>query len=153
MLVEHGIFQNERVVRRTILLVDDSRADVELVKYWLGGRPGAPRLIVAQDGVEALRMLRENSGTPRPDLILLDLNLPLKPGHRVLAEIKQDPQLRHIPVVILSSSSAERDIASAYELHANCYLTKPMDIDSFADALRSIEEFWFSRAQLPSPGV
>jgi CheY-like chemotaxis protein len=96
-------------------------------------------------------MLRETLGRDHsePALILLDLNLPRKTGHEVLAEIKEDPALRHIPVVVLSSSSSERDVSSAYELHANCYLTKPMDLDSFADTLQSIERFWLSMAELP----
>jgi len=138
-------------VKRTILLVDDSRADVELVKRSLSAGPAAPELIVADNGVEALRMLREvpSRDRPRPDLILLDLNLPLKSGQQVLIEIKQDPALRRIPVVVLTSSNADRDVVSAYELHANCYLTKPMDIDAFVRALRGIEEFWFSVATLP----
>jgi chemotaxis family two-component system response regulator Rcp1 len=88
--------------------------------------------------------------SPRPDLILLDLNLPRKSGHQVLADIKADPALRHIPVVVLTTSSAERDISRAYELHANCYMTKPMDIDGFAEVLRHIEDFWLSWAKLPT---
>jgi CheY-like chemotaxis protein len=137
-------------VKRTILLVDDSKADVDLVRRSLKTWPDGPQLVVAEDGIEALRMLRDPSREDwRPDLILLDLNLPRKDGHQVLAEIKEDPRLRQIPVVILTSSSAERDIASAYELHANCYLTKPMDIDSFTDALRAIQTFWLSFAKLP----
>jgi chemotaxis family two-component system response regulator Rcp1 len=138
-------------VKRTILLVDDNKADAELVKRSLSTGPGAPTLLVASDGVEALRMLRETSfHTALPDLILLDLNLPRKTGLQVLAEFKEDPALRHIPVVVLSSSNSERDVSSAYGLHANCFLTKPMDLDGFEEALRSIEEFWFSRALLPS---
>jgi CheY-like chemotaxis protein len=139
-------------VKRTILLVDDNKADVDLVRRSLNTGPDAPRLLVAEDGAEALRMLRETPSREHalPDLILLDLNLPRKDGHQVLAEIKQDPRLRSIPVVVLTSSSAERDISSAYELHANCYLTKPMDIDGFTEALRSIQNFWLSLAKLPS---
>ncbi len=141
-----------QAVKRTILLVDDNKADVDLVRRSLSTGPDAPRLMVAEDGAEALRMLRETPSREhaRPDLILLDLNLPRKDGHQVLAEIKEDPRLRRIPVVVLTSSSAERDIASAYELHANCYLTKPMDIDGFTNALRSIQDFWLSLAKLPS---
>jgi chemotaxis family two-component system response regulator Rcp1 len=140
-------------VKRTILLVDDNKADVELVRRSLISWPDAPRLLVAEDGVEALRMLRETPSREHstPDLILLDLNLPRKDGHQVLAEIKEDPKLRRIPVVILTSSYAERDISSAYELHANCYMTKPMDIDGFTYALHAIQEFWLSLAKLPSP--
>jgi CheY-like chemotaxis protein len=140
------------VAKRTILLVDDNKADVELVRRSLSTGPNAPRLLVADDGVEALRMLRDALARDHsePALILLDLNLPRKTGHEVLAEIKEDPALRHIPVVILSSSNSEKDVSSAYELHANCYLTKPMDLDSFADTLQSIERFWLSMAELPS---
>ena len=138
-------------VSRTILLVDDNKADVDLVKRSLSSGPEAPRLVVASDGDEALRILREapRDSSP-PALILLDLNLPRRNGHQVLAEIKEDPALRHIPVVVLTSSNAERDILGAYELHANCYLTKPMDIDGFTAALRGIEAFWLSLAKLPS---
>jgi chemotaxis family two-component system response regulator Rcp1 len=139
-------------VKRTILLVDDNKADVELVRRSIGSGPDAPRLLVAEDGVEAIQMLREkpSCANNQPDLILLDLNLPRKDGHQVLAEIKEDPSLRHIPVVVLSSSNAERDISTAYEMHANCYLTKPMDMDGFTEALRAIQQFWFSLAKLPS---
>jgi chemotaxis family two-component system response regulator Rcp1 len=139
-------------VKHTILLVDDSKAEVELVRRSLSSGPVAPVLVVAENGVKALQLLRKTPSreNPRPDLILLDLNLPCKNGHEVLAEIKDDPALRHIPVVVLTSSYAERDISNAYDLHANCYVTKPMDIDVFAAMLRSIEEFWFSWAKLPS---
>jgi len=138
-------------VKPTILLVDDNKADVDLVRRSLSTGPDAPRLIVADDGDEAFRILRENSRDGiRPALILLDLNLPRKNGHQILAEIKDDPELRHIPVVVFTSSHAQRDISSAYELHANCYLTKPMDIDGFTNALRGIETFWLSLAKLPA---
>ena len=139
-------------MKRTILLVDDNKADVELVRRSIGSGPDAPRLLVAEDGVEAILMLREtpSRANNHPDLILLDLNMPRKDGHQVLAEIKEDPRLRHIPVVVLSSSNAERDISTAYEMHANCYLTKPMDMDGFTEALRAIQQFWLSLAKLPS---
>jgi two-component system, chemotaxis family, response regulator Rcp1 len=138
--------------KRTILLVDDNKADVELIRRSLSIGPNAPTLLVADDGVEALRMLRETllREHAEPALILLDLNLPRKTGHEVLEEIKEDPALRHIPVVVLSSSNSERDVSKAYELHANCYLTKPMDLDGFANILQSIERFWLSMAELPS---
>nr|MBA4159070.1 response regulator [Gemmatimonadota bacterium] len=109
-------------------------------------------LNVASDGVEALAYLRREgqyAGATRPDLILLDLNLPKKDGREVLAEIKQDPSLRHIPVVILSSSPAEQDIIRAYDLHANCYVTKPVDLDQFITVVKSIEDFWFTIFRLP----
>jgi len=140
-----------RLLKRVILLVEDSKADVDLVRRSLTTGAEAPTLLVADDGVEALRMLRESPDT-LPDLILLDLNLPRKSGHEVLREVKTDPVLKHIPVVILSSSDAERDVAGAYGMHANCYFTKPMDLDGFAETLRSIEEFWFARATLPTHG-
>src|ERR1700732_798318 len=105
-------------VNRTILLVDDNKTDVDLVKRSLSSGPEAPRLVVASDGDEALRILREAPrDSSRPALILLDLNLPRKNGHQVLAEIKEDPALKHIPVVVLTSSNAERDILGAYDLH------------------------------------
>jgi chemotaxis family two-component system response regulator Rcp1 len=139
-------------VKHTILLVDDSKAEVELVRRSLSSGPVAPLLLVAENGAKALQLLRNTPSreNPRPDLILLDLNLPCKNGHEVLAEIKDDPALRQIPVIVLTSSNAERDIADAYDLHANCYVTKPMDIDVFAELLRRIEEFWFSWAKLPT---
>ncbi|MEO8658360.1 MAG: response regulator [Bryobacteraceae bacterium] len=139
-------------LKRVILVVEDSKADVELIRRSLSTGDGAPTLLIADDGVEALRLLREPPGDTLPDLILLDLNLPRKSGHEVLQEVKADPVLKHIPVVVLSSSNADRDVAGAYGLHANCYFTKPMDIDRFTETLRSIEEFWFSRATLPTHG-
>lgn len=137
-----------RSTRRTILLVDDNRADVELVKWSLTEGPDSPQILVSEDGVEALKFLREARSLP--DIILLDLNLPRKGGHELLSEIKADSRLRTIPVVVLTSSNAERDISSAYAMHANCYLTKPMDIDHFANTLRSVQQFWFSVVKLPS---
>lgn len=139
------------IVKHSILLVEDNIADVELVRRSLSTGPGAPQLIVADDGVEALRILRQKpAALPLPDLILLDLNLPRQTGLQILAELKSDPALKQIPVVVLTSSNAERDVSSAYGLHANCYFAKPMDIDGFAEMLRSIEEFWFSRVILPA---
>jgi len=138
-------------VRYTILLVDDSKADVELVRRSLSTGPSGPNLIVADDGVEALKILRGvTQNGPKPDLILLDLNLPRKNGHNVLAEIKADPGFKHIPVVVFTSSSADRDIVAAYGSHANCYMTKPMDVDNFTAALQALESFWFSFVKLPS---
>ena len=109
-------------------------------------------LSVVPDGVEAMAFLRREGAyadAPRPDLILLDLNLPRKDGRGVLAEVKQDPALQHIPVVVLTSSQAEQDIARAYELHANCYVTKPVDLDQFVKIVQSIEQFWFTVVKLP----
>ncbi|CAN5834996.1 response regulator [soil metagenome] len=135
-----------------ILLVEDNPGDVRLTREALREGKVRNNLNVASDGVEALAYLRREgqyAGATRPDLILLDLNLPKKDGREVLAEIKQDPSLRHIPVVILSSSPAEQDIIRAYDLHANCYVTKPVDLDQFITVVKSIEDFWFTIVRLP----
>ena len=138
-----------------ILLVEDNPGDVELTREALHDSKVHMNLSVVNDGVEALAFLRREeqyAGAPRPDLILLDLNLPKKDGRAVLAEIKQDRTLRHIPVVILTSSQAEQDILRAYDLHANCYVTKPVDFDQFITIVRSIEQFWFTVVKLPRGG-
>jgi two-component system response regulator len=135
-----------------ILLVEDNPGDVELTREALHDSKVHMNLSVVSDGVEALAFLRRQTryaDAPRPDLILLDLNLPRKDGRGVLAEIKADPELRQIPVVILTSSQAEQDILRAYELHANCYVTKPVDLDQFVTIVRSIEQFWFTVVKLP----
>jgi two-component system response regulator len=135
-----------------ILLVEDNPGDVELTREALHDSKVHMHLSVVNDGVEALAFLRRQTryaDAPRPDLILLDLNLPRKDGRGVLAEIKADPELRQIPVVILTSSQAEQDILRAYELHANCYVTKPVDLDQFITIVRSIEQFWFTIVKLP----
>jgi two-component system, chemotaxis family, response regulator Rcp1 len=135
-----------------ILLVEDNPGDVELTREALHDGKIHMNLSVVNDGVEALAFLRrerEYAGSPRPDLILLDLNLPKKDGRAVLGEIKGDPELRHIPVVVLTSSQAEQDIVRAYDLHANCYVTKPVDLDQFITIVRSIEQFWFTVVKLP----
>jgi CheY-like chemotaxis protein len=135
-----------------ILLVEDNPGDVELTREALHDSKVHMRLSVVNDGVEALAFLRRETpydDAPRPDLILLDLNLPKKDGRAVLADVKQDPALRHIPVVILTSSQAEQDILRAYDLHANCYVTKPVDLDQFITIVRSIEQFWFTVVKLP----
>ena len=135
-----------------ILLVEDNPGDVELTREALHDSKVHMRLSVVNDGVEALAFLKRegpHGGAPRPDLILLDLNLPKKDGRAVLAEIKGDGSLRHIPVVILTSSQAEQDILRAYDLHANCYVTKPVDLDQFITIVRSIEQFWFTVVKLP----
>jgi CheY-like chemotaxis protein len=109
-------------------------------------------MFVVGDGVEALAFLRRegaHSDAPRPDLILLDLNMPRMNGREVLAEIKSDPKLRRIPVVILTTSQAETDILQTYDLHANCYVTKPVELEQFVEVARSIEGFWLSLVQLP----
>jgi two-component system, chemotaxis family, response regulator Rcp1 len=136
-----------------ILLVEDNPGDVRLTREALKEGKVNNILHVVEDGVKALAFLRregEYSDAPRPDLILLDLNLPRKGGREVLQDVKSDPVLRHIPVVILTSSQAEQDIARAYDLHANCYITKPVDLDQFITVVQSIEEFWLSIVKLPS---
>ncbi|HUE77100.1 MAG TPA: response regulator [Longimicrobiales bacterium] len=136
-----------------ILLVEDNPADVRLTREALREAKVRSNLHVASDGVEALALLRKEGAyadAPRPDLILLDLNLPKKDGREVLKEIKGDRSLRSIPVVILTSSQAERDIVRAYELHANCYVTKPVELAQFIHVVQSIESFWFSIVKLPT---
>jgi two-component system, chemotaxis family, response regulator Rcp1 len=135
-----------------ILLVEDNPGDVRLTREALREGKVRNNLAVASDGVEAIAYLRkqgEHAGAVRPDLILLDLNLPRRDGREVLAEIKADPVLRHIPVVVLTSSQAEEDIVRAYDLHANCYVTKPVDLDQFIRVVESIEDFWFTIVKLP----
>jgi CheY-like chemotaxis protein len=135
-----------------IMLVEDNAADVRLTQEALKEARVPNRLHVARDGVEALTMLRDQTGaTPRPDLILLDLNLPRKDGREVLAEIKGDDALRHIPVVILTTSQAEQDVAQSYRLRANAFMTKPVDVDQFFQAMRSLEQFWLAVATLTRP--
>lgn len=135
-----------------VLLVEDNPGDVRLTREALREGKIRNNLHVARDGVEALAFLRrqgEHAGAPRPDLILLDLNLPRKDGREVLTEIKDDATLRQIPVVVLTSSQAEEDIIRAYDLHANCYISKPVDLDQFISVVRSIEDFWFTVVKLP----
>jgi len=135
-----------------VLLVEDNPGDVRLTREALKDGKVSNNLSVAKDGVEALRFLRregEYAAAARPDMVLLDLNLPRKDGREVLWEMKQDPSLRTIPVVVLTSSDAERDIVGAYELQANCYITKPVDLDQFITVVKSIEDFWFSIVKLP----
>ncbi len=138
-----------------ILLVEDNPGDVRLTREALQDARITNRMSVAEDGVEALAFLRRQdryAQAPRPDLILLDLNLPRKDGREVLAEVKADPLLRRIPVVILTTSAAERDILKAYDLHANCYITKPVDLDQFLAVVKSIEDFWLTVVKLPADG-
>ena len=135
-----------------ILLVEDNPADVRLTMEALKDTRVANRLHVARDGVEAINLLKDETGTvPRPDLILLDLNLPRKDGREVLREIKQDDRLCHIPVVILSTSQAEQDIVQSYRLRANAFITKPVEVEQFFQAFRSIELFWLELAKLARP--
>lgn len=136
-----------------ILLVEDSPADVLIAREALSEAKLLNTIHVAEDGVEALDFLYRRgkfASVPRPDLILLDLNLPRKNGREVLAEIKADGDLKHIPVVVLTTSSDEEDILRSYNLHANCYVVKPVEFDSFVNAVRSIEHFWFSIVSLPT---
>jgi len=135
-----------------VLLVEDNPGDVRLTREALKEGKIRNNLHVARDGVEALAFLRregEHADAPRPDVILLDLNLPRKDGREVLTEVKSDPALRQIPVVILTSSQAEEDICRAYDLHANCYISKPVDLDQFIRVVKSIEDFWFTVVKLP----
>ena len=136
-----------------ILLVEDNPGDVFLTQEAFREGRLAHRLSVVEDGEEALRFLRregEHKSAPQPDLILLDLNLPKKDGRELLGEVKTDPELRQIPIIVLTTSAAEQDIARAYKLHANCYLTKPIHMDYFLKTIRSVEDFWLSVVRLPS---
>jgi CheY-like chemotaxis protein len=132
--------------------VEDNPGDVRLTQEVLRDGKVRNNMSVVMDGVDAISFLRqtgEYAGAPRPDIILLDLNLPKKDGREVLAEIKADPNLKHIPVVVLTTSSAEQDIFRSYDLHANCYITKPVDLDQFIRVMRSIEDFWLTIVKLP----
>jgi len=135
-----------------ILMVEDSQADVLMTREAFEEARLANTLHVVEDGVQAMQFLRQEAefaSSPRPDLILLDLNLPRKNGREVLAEIKADLELRTIPVIILTTSQAEQDILEAYNLHANCYIVKPVGFENFVTAIQSIESFWFSLVTLP----
>ena len=135
-----------------ILLVEDNPGDARLTIEALRDAKVRNELNVARDGVEAMAMLRREDGygdAPRPDLILLDLNLPRKDGRQVLAEIKSDENLRRIPVAVLTTSQAEQDILASYDLHANCYITKPVDLNEFVRVVQGIENFWLSIVKLP----
>jgi chemotaxis family two-component system response regulator Rcp1 len=139
-----------------ILLVEDNPGDVDLAREGLAGFKVNNTLHVAADGIEAMDFLRHNgkyAGVPRPDLILLDLNLPRKDGREVLAEVKSDDSLRRIPVVILTTSKEEEDILKSYNLHANCYITKPIDLGQFIKVVQSIEDFWLTVVKLPPNGA
>lgn len=135
-----------------VLLVEDSPGDVRLTQEAFREANNSIRLHVATDGVEAMEFLRHegaHASAPRPALILLDLNLPKMDGREVLAHIKADPALKTIPTVILTTSDAEADIVKSYQLQANCYLSKPVQLDDFEALVRSINEFWMTRAKLP----
>jgi chemotaxis family two-component system response regulator Rcp1 len=138
---------------KTILLVEDSPGDVRLTREAFRGANGALRLHVAVDGVEAVSFLRRegvHGEAPRPDLILLDLNMPRMDGRQVLSVIKQDDDLKTIPMVILTTSEREADIEVVYQLRANCYLTKPVEFDAFEGLVKSINDFWLTMVRLPS---
>lgn len=138
--------------RGVVLLVEDDAADADLTREALAESPLASELHVVMDGLEALAFLRRagtHAQAPTPDLILLDLNMPGLGGRAVLAEVKQDPTLRQIPVVVLSSSAAPGDVATAYALSANCYVTKPVGLDPFLSTIRSIERFWLGISTPP----
>ena len=136
-----------------ILLVEDSPGDVLIAREALSEAKLLNTIHVAEDGVEAMDFLYKRgrfASAPTPDLILLDLNLPRKSGREVLAEIKADDHFKKIPVVVLTTSSAEEDILKSYNLHANCYVVKPVEFESFVHAVKSIQQFWFSVVTLPS---
>ncbi|HEX2967679.1 MAG TPA: response regulator [Bacteroidales bacterium] len=135
-----------------ILIVEDNPGDARLIKEVLNDDRVFSSLYLVNDGVEAMSFLHNEgrySKMPRPDLIILDLNLPKKDGREVLAEIKNDEELKHIPVVIMTISQAEEDILRTYKLHANCYITKSIDLNEFIKVIKSIEDFWFSIVKLP----
>ncbi len=138
-----------------ILLVEDSEGDARLAQEALKEAKVVNTLHRVEDGEEAMKFLRRKgkyANAPRPHVILLDLNLPKKDGREVLAEIKQDESLRRIPVVILTASEAEVDIVKSYDLHANCYITKPIDLDQFLRVVKAIEGFWLTIVKLPNGG-
>lgn len=139
----------------TILLIEDSPTDAQLTIEALQEAKLGNHIIHVEDGVEAIEFLRRegpHAGAPRPDLIMLDLNLPRKDGREVLAELKRDADLMTIPVVVLTTSHAEQDILRSYQLHANCYITKPVDFQKFLCVVRTIEQFWVSVVTLPRRG-
>jgi len=135
-----------------VLLVEDNEGDVRLIKEAFSESKIDKKFAVAKDGEDALNYLYKRgdyANTQRPDIILLDINLPRKNGFEVLEKIKSDPDLKRIPVIMLSSSSSEDHIAKSYDLNANCYVTKPVDFDEYTEAVKIIEDFWFQMAKLP----
>ena len=147
--LRHGKWSAMRSLQ--VLLVEDSRSDVRLICEAMIEIAIPIEMIVARDGVEAMDFLHrsELGEDARPDLIILDLNLPRKNGHEVLAEVKSSPGLKLIPVLVMTSSQSDEDVSQAYRLNANCYITKPSDLTEYLNVVRSIEEFWFSTATLP----
>jgi two-component system, chemotaxis family, response regulator Rcp1 len=147
-----GIGQDATI--SNVLLVEDSPGDVRLTQEAFYEANPAVYLHVANDGVEAMIFLRNegiHTTSPRPDIILLDLNLPRMDGRQVLAEIKKDDRLKTIATVILTTSEAETDVARSYQLRANCYLTKPVQLEAFEELVKSINEFWLTTVKLPQP--
>ncbi|MGE5406511.1 MAG: response regulator [Methanosarcina sp.] len=135
-----------------ILVVEDNPGDARLIREILNENSLYSSLNIVNDGVEAMAFLNNEgkfSAAPKPDLIILDLNLPRKDGREVLAEVKAHEELKHIPIVIMTISQAEEDILKTYKLHANCYITKPIDLTEFIKVIKSIEDFWFSVVKLP----
>jgi CheY-like chemotaxis protein len=144
--------ENNMLSNINILIVEDNRGDARLIKEVFYENKIFNALHFVSDGIEAMDFLfnkGKHTDAPKPDLIILDLNLPKKDGREVLAEIKSDPDLKHIPVVIMTISQADEDILKSYNLHANCYVTKPIDLNQFTKVVRSIENFWFSIVKLP----
>lgn len=142
----------EKAQPAQILLVEDSPSDVRLTEEALRDARIANELHVAVDGVEAIEFLRQrgkHADAPRPDLVLLDLDLPKKNGREVLAEIKDDPELKSMPVIVLTTSREEEDILDSYKLHANSFVSKPLDLDEFLAAVRGLEDYWLSIVKLP----
>ena len=139
-----------------ILLVEDNPGDVRLTMEAIREGKVRNNLHVAEDGLEAMEFLRRQGkfqGAPKPDIILLDLNLPKMDGREVLAQIKSDPKFKRIPVVILTTSRDEADVLKTYNLHANCYITKPVDLDQFITVVKSVEDFWLTIVKLPPDGA
>ncbi|MDD5712673.1 MAG: response regulator [Smithellaceae bacterium] len=149
---------NDEMFAKTvdILLVEDNPGDIRLTQEALKDAKIKNNLFVVMDGVEAIQFLKKQGkyrDMPRPDLVLLDLNLPKKDGREVLSEIKEDPALKTIPIVILTISKAEEDVIRAYNLHANCYISKPVNLDRFIDVVRAIDDFWLTIVKLPPKGT
>lgn len=135
-----------------ILLVEDDHGDIRLTQEALRDSKIRNQLHVVEDGIEAMRFLRQQdqyADAPRPDIILLDLNMPRMDGREVLRELKDDEDLKRIPVVVLTTSNADEDILTSYNLHANCYITKPVDLNQFIHIVKTIEGFWFTIVKLP----
>ena len=136
-----------------ILLVEDNAGDVFLIRNALADWSTHCNLYPVEDGEAAIKFLQQKGeyvNSPRPQLILLDLNLPKKDGREVLAEVKADPKLKHIPVIVMTASASEQDILRSYQLYANCYITKPSDLNRYNETLQAIETFWLTCAQLPT---